>query len=264
MPSLIAHETTHILQFTQLVYGGAASKAPWEMEGGATLAGQLVGNAVLGHGGSGQNLGATQFLEGYDWYRGWAKDLSFYFGRSSSGRVVDAPEQCTWLGNEDNGNDGPCLNPGRAIYGVPAILLRFVLDWYGSEYPGGEAALMRELTGSDQTGYSNLTTVTGDSMGLLLTLFGLDLWADDRVWPGRLTSWDLYPIMALYTSVWGDLQPYTSSAPEPTGSHSVRGGSTAYLEWSPPSSHAPTSIRIRTPSGDELPDVIGMWIFRIQ
>ena len=41
---------------------------------------------------------------------------------------------------------------------------------------------MRELTGSDQAGYSNLTTVTGDSIGLLLTLFGLNLWADGRIW----------------------------------------------------------------------------------
>ena len=60
------------------------------------------------------------------------------------------------------------------------------------------------------------------------------------------------------------LQPYTSSAAEPTSSHSVRGGSTAYLEWSPPSSHAPTSLRIRTPDEDELPDEMSFWILRIQ
>ena len=73
-------------------------------------------------------------------------------------------------------------NGEGAVYGVPANLLRFILDLYGPSYSGGETALMRELTGSDQTGYSNLTTVTGDSIGLLLTLFGLNLWADGRIW----------------------------------------------------------------------------------
>ena len=69
---------------------------------------------------------------------------------------------------------------------------------------------------------------------------------------------------SLFVSPWGRLQPYTSSSAEPVGSHSVRGGSTAYLEWEPPSSHAPTSLRIRTPAGDALPSTMGMWIFRIQ
>ncbi len=73
-------------------------------------------------------------------------------------------------------------NGEGAVYGVPPNMLRFILDLYGPSYSGGETALMRELTGSDQTGYSNLTTVTGDSIGLLLTLFGLNLWADGRIW----------------------------------------------------------------------------------
>ena len=61
MPTLITHEVTHILQGTQRTFRGAANKAVWETEGGATLAEQLVGNAVLGVG-SGQNVGRTEFL----------------------------------------------------------------------------------------------------------------------------------------------------------------------------------------------------------
>ncbi len=270
IPALIAHEVTHILQNTQRYYHGAARKARWEIEGGATLAEQLVGNAVLGHGGSGQNLGRTQFIEGYNdrWYK-WAPGLRRYFGYSSSGRVEYAPEQCSWLGNEDDGNTGPCTV--REVYDVPSMLLRFILDWYGPGYTGGEAALMRDLTSSAQTGYDNLVTTTGaERIGFIQTLFGLNLYSDGRagVYQGSytkaLTSWDLTPIINLFASPWGRLQPYTSSSAEPVGGHSVRGGSTAYLEWEPPSPHAPTSLRIRAPSGGGLPDQIGMWIYRIQ
>jgi hypothetical protein len=272
MPALIAHEVTHIAQEVQYFFSDAAIKASWESEGGATLAEQLVGNAVLGHGGSGQNLGVPEFDEGYfgdGWYKDWAHDLRRYFGNSSSGKVENAPEQCSWLGKEADGNTGPCSN-GRAVYGVPATLLRFLLDYYGPYYSGGEAALMRDLTNSDYTGYDNLVTTTdASSFGYILTLFGASLYLDgrhtgihERVW---LTSWDLTPIIASWPDPnYGTLTPYTSSDAEPTTTKSVRGGSTAYLEWEPPSSHAPTSFRIRTPEGDKLPDEMGMWIFRIQ
>ena len=129
---------------------------------------------------------------------------------------------------------------------------------------------MRALWSSNQTGYENLYTTTGEtSIHYIQTLFGLNLYSDGRAgvfqgtWTTKLTYWDFTEIMSGYVSR-AQLEPYTSSAAEPTGSHSVRGGSTAYLEWSPPSSHAPTSLRFRTPDGDELPDVIGVWIFRIQ
>jgi len=264
-PTLLAHETVHILQFTQDIHYGAASHERWEMEGGAALAEQLVGNAVLGHGGSGQNLGLTELLEGYGgdrWYKRWADDLVYYLGYETSTTKVDNPEQCTWL---DTGI-GPCVN-GRSVYGPPATLLRMILDRHGPSYTGGETALMRALTSSTQSGFNNLTTTTGDSMGLLLTLFGMNLYADGRPSTGwnssSFTSWDLYPILADFGAA-GPVWPYTSSAAEPTTDLSVRAGSTAYLDWSPSSSHAPTAFRIRTQAGDDLPPEIVLWIFRIQ
>jgi hypothetical protein len=270
MPALIAHETTHILQFTQTIHGNAASKAVWELEGGATLTEWLVGNEVLGHGGAGQNVGRTEYLAGSDWYSDLHNDLARYFGYGSS-KVAGAPEECTWLEREPQ---GPCGGGDgewtRSVYGTPALLLRFILDLYGPTYPGGEAALMRALWSSAQTGYENLYTTTGEnSIHYIQTLFGLNLYSDGRAgvfqgtWTSKLTYWDFTGIMSGYVSR-AQLEPYTSSAAEPTSSHSVRGGSTAYLEWSPPSSHAPTSLRFRTPDGDELPNVIGVWIFRIQ
>ena len=269
-PRLMAHEVTHILQRTQDYLLGAASKARWELEGGATLAEQLVGNAALSHGGSGQNLGRTEFDEGYDadeeWYKNWIVDLVYYFGYGSS-RVANAPEQCTWLAKNP---PGPCGNGSRAVYGVPATLLRFILDYYGPSYSGGEAGLMRDLTSSAQTGYDNLVTTTGaSSIRHIQTLFGLNLYSDGRAGvtqgtnTSALNSWDLYPITQRFVER-ARLLPYTSADTAPTSSHSVRGGSTAYLEWEPPSSHAPTSLRLRTPAGDALPSTMGMWIFRIQ
>jgi len=269
-PRLMSHEITHILQKTQetfRVQGWTGWKAVWETEGGAVLAEQLSGNAALSHGGSGKNLGETEFLEGYyaKWYQNWTSDLRAYFGWGSDGTVAGAPEECTWL---DRKPPGPCGGGDgewtRSVYGVPGTLLRFILDEYGPSYTGGEAALMSDLTVSSEIGYNNLVTTTGaSSIGYLLTMFGATLWSDGRVW-NSLTSWDLRTIMDLWAGTNGKLQPYTSSDAEPTSSHSVRGGSTAYLEWSPPSSHAPTSLRIRTPDGDELPDEMSFWILRIQ
>ena len=266
-PTLLAHETVHILQNHQKIYNfpNSAQKTQWEQEGAANLAEQLVGNAVLSHGGSGQNLGLTEFLEGYSgnpWYKYWGDDLLYYLGTdaSFSSKVSTAPEQCTWLANDI----GPCLENGRAVYGPPASLLRMILDKYGPSYSGGEAALMKALTTSTQSGFSNLAATTGDSIGLLLTLFGMNLYTDGRVWhSSSFTSWDLYPIMAAYGTA-GPLSPYTSSADEPTGNLSVRAGSTSYLDWTPSSSHAPTSFRIRTQAGADLPDEMVLWIFRIE
>ena len=172
---------------------------------------------------------------------------------------------------------GVCEGSSRAVYGVPATLLRFILDLYGPGYGGGEAALMRDLTNSDETGYANLVTTTGaSSFALIQTLFGLNLYSDGRTGVAQsanttsaLTYFDYSAIGLGYVED-AQLQPYTSSDAEPTKMFSVRGGSTAYIEWEPPreiavlGGHAPTSIRLTTQSGGELPDVIGMWIYRIQ
>ncbi len=273
-PALLAHESTHILQITQSDLLGAASKAVWEIEGGATMAEWLVGNEIFNHGGANQNLGLTQYIEGLDWYGDLAGDAAFYFGYSSSGKVAGAPERCTWVERDP---PGVCGNSARAVYGVPATLLRFILDLYGPGYSGGEAALMRDLTSSGETGYANLVTTTGaDSFALIQTLFGLNLYSDGRTGvtqsantTSALTYFDFGGI-SLGLVEDARLQPYTSSDAEPSKTFSVRGGSTAYLEWEPPreiavlGGHAPTSIRLATQSGGEPPDVIGMWIFRIQ
>lgn len=261
-PTLVAHEITHVLQMTQMIYGSAGDKASWEMEGGATLAEQLVGYSVLGHA-SGQDLGATVYWNAYDsgWYKDWAIDLATYFGFAGDTRVAAAPEQCSWMGDEDEGNTGPCDNL-RAVYGVPATFLRFVLDRYGPAKTGGESALLKELTASSRSGLANLAAATGDSSTRLLVLFGITLWADGRIW-NSLTSWNLYEVFQSFKAT-ARLQPYASSAAEPTLSVSVRAGSNAYLEWSPASHHAATSFKARTTSGGTLPSHMVLWVLRVQ
>ena len=259
-PSLIAHEITHVSQFTRLVYDGGGAKVTWEWEGGATLTEQLVGFELFGHG-PGQDLGATEWEQGGRWYFDWAADMASYFGFSAGGHVSGAPEECSWLGRESEGNNGPCNN-GRAPYGVPSTLFRWVLDAYGSTYPGGEAALMRRMVVSPHSGLETLVDATGEEEAFLLSSFAATLWADGRLgdW---LASWDIFDVFGGFLPA-AQLQPYTSSSSAPTLEVSVRGGSSSYLEWSPPGPHLPTSLRLGTPEGGPAPAHMVLWVVRVQ
>ena len=83
--SLIAHEVTHIVQFAWQAFGGAGQKQSWELEGGATLAEQLVAYHVFGHG-SGREMGYAEFSAGLDWYLEWAVDMAEMGYAEFSGR----------------------------------------------------------------------------------------------------------------------------------------------------------------------------------
>lgn len=259
-PSLMVHEITHIIQFTKIIFDGAELKTTWELEGGATLAEQLVGFNIFGHQ-PGQDLGYDAWYAGGRWYYAWVADMAYYFGYSPSGHLEFAPEQCSWMGREAEGNTGPCEN-GRAVYGVPATLLRLVLDNWGLDYPGGEAALMRWLTGSDAKGLDNLAAGTGAAREWIHTLFAATLWVDGRYF-NSLTSWNIYDIFSRLNPS-AQLVPYTDSGTAPGLSVSVRAGSTAYLEWTPPSDHLPTSLLITTPTGTTLPSTMHLWVLRVQ
>ncbi|GMV04520.1 MAG: hypothetical protein AMXMBFR53_08000 [Gemmatimonadota bacterium] len=259
-PSLMAHEITHILQETRIIHEGAADKKTWEIEGGATLAEQLVGFRVMGHS-TGQDLGYSAWNAGGRWYEDWAYDLAVYFGYSATGHVAGAPEQCSWVGRESEGNSGPC-GRARAPYGTPSTLLRLILDRWGGTYPGGEAALMRQLTSSGSVGLDNLAAATGERKDWILSLFGMTLWGDGR-FGNFLSSWNIHDVLRGFVAA-AQLQPYTYSGAAPTLSVSVRAGSQAFLEWTPPAGHSPTSLRITTTGGSTLPSNMGMWVLRIR
>ena len=261
-PSLIAHELTHILQFTSIIYGEAALKTTWELEGGATLAEQLVGYAAQGDGPR-LNLGAEDWRAGRIWYNDWVVDMALYFGFDPEQPDIpfaNAPEQCSWIGLPP-GNNGPCENR-RAVYGVPSTLLRYVLDQYASN-AAQDSLLMREITGSPYSGLENLQHATGVDEVELLVQFAATLWADDRVgdW---LLSWNKAEIFRSLP-LEAQLRPYERTGPTPLLDVSVRAASSAYLLWTPPDLHDPTSLRIRSPADEgPLPEHMVLWVLRIQ
>ncbi len=260
-PPLLPHELTHVVQFTGMLFGNAGDKALWEMEGGATLAEKLVGHVVLGNT-SRADLGWSAVESAPEWYQDWVWDMGSYFGWSPAGKVPGAPEECTWTGTPSDGNTGPCYGATRAVYGVPAWLLQFMMDRYGEAYPGGDAAAMQRMTQSNLEGFSTLEDVAGESIELVLTRFAAALYTDGRYWDA-MASWDLFDIFGNWY-LDGQLQPYSSTLPEPALDVYVRGGSTAYLLWAPGTPFEPTTLRIRTPSDTVLPAHMAYWIWRLR
>ncbi len=270
-PELIAHEVAHLVQANAQILGNAGWKTSWEDEGGATLAEQLVAYRIFGHG-SGQELGWAAYnysAESRNWYWDWIGDMAAFFGRGDGTRRISrAPEECSWVGREREGNSGPCLGR-RQVYGVPSMVLRYAMDRWGDEYPGGERALMRRFTTSPVVGFNSLVDVSPDKEWrpeAILSDFYITLWIDLQ--PGRraygMSSWNLHDIFSQQPSNW-QLQPYTSSSPAPrlTGRR-VRAGSSLYLHWTPVGALRPTSIKVAAAGGGRLPDHISVWALRLR
>lgn len=272
-PALIAHEITHIIQRGGQIYGGAGPKSTWELEGGATLAEQLVGYRLFGHG-SGQELNwnaLSPWNERYHWYGGWL-ELAQFFGWDSrgdgTGRISGAPEECSWVGTTDQGNSGPCQLGDRAVYGVPSMVLRYAMDRWGGDYPGGERALMRRLTQSPTRGFASLVDVSPERSWrpeYILADFYITLWLDLQGWTTYgMTTWDLQDIFGRLPES-RQLRPYTSSSPTPrlTGRR-VRAGSSLYFHWTPTDALSPTSIKVTSLGGGQLPNHISVWALRVR
>lgn len=266
-PSLLTHEITHLVQANAVVFEGA-DFAAWKLEGGATLSEQLVAYRLFGHG-SGQNLGNVAFQQGFDWYSEWVAGLARFFGWDSddptnSRRVANAPEECSWMGRPEDGNDGPCRNAFRAVYDVPSLLFRYAMDRFGGGYPGGERALMRHLTRSTSRGLASLADVSDWTPEQILADFYLALWLDlNGADAYGMTSWDLADIWHRFPeSLW--LRPWTSNSAAFQGNWNIRGGSTFYLRWTPRGFRGPTSLKVVTPGGAPVPDHISVWALRVR
>ena len=138
--SLISHEIVHIIQFGAAKFHGAGDKTSWELEGGATLSEQLVAYNLFGDA-PGREMGRSAAEKGAGWYGETLEDMASFLGlKIGGGRVGSAPEQCTWIGSDKEGNDGPCGGKDRAVYGMPAMVFRYALDQWG-----GEQATMKGL-----------------------------------------------------------------------------------------------------------------------
>ena len=254
-PSLLTHEVTHLVQAAASVFGDA-SLEPWELEGGAVMAQELVGHRLFGHA-SGQDLGYAEWnaAEG----RGWYDRLWGVFSLFSGGR--GAPEECSWLTFKNrDGNDGPCH--GSVTYGVSWFVLRFAMDRWGGQYPGGERALLRRLTQSPRRGFASLVDVSPDwSIERILGEFYATLWlegAAGRAQPG-MTSWDIHDVVSRLDDSWW-LRPYSSSAAGPSVSARIRAGSSMFFHWTPDGPLPPTSFRVEP--ADDGP--VFIWAIRVR
>ena len=261
---LLAHEIVHLVQNNYEIFGEAGRDFVfWEAEGSATLAEQLVGYRFFGHG-SGQDLGWEEWLESEQEliYETWFFDMVGFFGRDGETKIAGAPEQCSWVGKSDAGNTGPCVF--RPVYGVPAMVLRYAMDRWGDEYPGGEQALMRRFIQSPppHEGFASLVDVSPSSSWSIeqiladfyITL-GLEVLKD--VVTDGMASWDLYDIFDGLSPNWL-LQPYTSSSASPEIEASIRAGSSLYFDWTPDGSRSPTSIKVTLPGGIPVPGHISV------
>ncbi|MCZ0936604.1 MAG: Ig-like domain-containing protein [Gemmatimonadetes bacterium] len=270
-PSLLAHEIAHIVQANAQVFGGARLTR-WELEGGATLSEELVAYRLFGHG-SGMNLGYAEYVAGSTWYHWWLRDLLRFFGYNSdagpAGRVEGAPEECSWMGRPEDGNDGPCKGSFRAVYGVPSVVLRYAMDRWGGEYSGGESALMRWLTQSPSLGLAALEEVSSWRRERILADFYMGLWLDGRPGPDGgswnwFSTWNIHGIIGGLRNVQFRPQPWVSSAARFEGRWNVRAGSTFYLQWTPIGSRGPTSLRVTLPNGAPVPGHVSVWALRIR
>jgi len=238
----LTHEVAHLVQHAAWVFGEGPRKQAWELEGGAVLSEQLVGQRLFGHS-SGQNLGYPGYRAGQGWY-GWLGSLFDFF---SGGR--GAPEECTWLTYPGrDGNDGPCESDLN--YQVGSLVLRFAMDRWAGQYPGGEKALVKRLTQSPLIGFANLVDASpGWSIERFLGEFYATLWLEGTAGQhAGMTYWDLHDIVSRFDDVlW--LKPYSSTEASPSVSGRVRAGSTLYFHWTPAGPLRPTSFKAE-PAGE--------------
>lgn len=272
LPRVLAHEVTHLVQYTAFVHGAAGEKTSWELEGGAELAEQLVGFGMFRHE-SGQNLGYDAFVAGREWYADWLRDLLRFFGwdpsATSSTPVDGAPAECGWLGGVENEAVGPCV--GGAMYGVASLLLRYSMDRWGAEYPGGEQGLLRRFTQSPYSGFRSLEDVSNWRIEQLLADFYIGLWMDGRTLSNGeildsfgFTTWDIHGIIGNLLTLPFRPRIDVSSTANFSRSWNVRAGSTAYVHWTPGGRRAATSLKVTSSSGGPIPDPVSVWALRIR
>jgi hypothetical protein len=268
-PFLIAHEFTHIIQFARRIPAGAAFTR-WLLEGQATFAEEVNGFAFTGRA-PGQNYGfAVAFntppSTPIDWHVSAFIDLAVYYGfETQITRKAEAPHECTWIGSQSEGNNGPCLS-GREVYGVPWSLYRWAADHFGPAFPGGERGLHKAVIGNTLGGYANLASTVGVSIDTLLAQWAAALYVDDRV-PGataRLTlaSWNLVNIESGLVAT-ARLQPTEVGFAGFDMARNVRAGSSAYFRISGAARPA-TAVRARSSSDTALPGSMNVWIVRLQ
>lgn len=273
-PVIISHEFTHVIQIGRRLEFTAPNvviQSTWELEGQATFAEEVNGFAATGLG-PGRNLGLDVVfnepaLSPSNWFLDPFVDLFVYYGLGTSpnDKSPNAPELCSWLGTESEGNTGPCLGD-YPVYGASWSFLRWLSDQFGPTFPGGEKGLHQKLVDNSFSGFATISDVVGVPIDVLLAQWAAALYTDDRA-PGldprlTFTSWNLAGIET------GVIQPARLVPRDRTfGTFSdwvsVRGGSTAYFLVHSNGRPA-TGIRARDQSDGTLPSGMRMWVVRLR
>ncbi len=279
MPSLIAHEFTHVIQLSRrLVILGGTGLTSWEAEGQATFAEEVVGHAILGNT-TGQNYDgtvATAANAGAVWYQFIFTRLARYFGwdpTNTNVRLPDAPELCTLYGSLTLNNSTAC-SPFW-FYGTVWSFMRYLSDRFTS-YAGtdmsGEIGLHRDWVSKSPTlnGVANVEALLGVEIDSLFARWAAMLYVDDRAAAIdsviSMTSWDLL-------DVFNTLGSYFSPAPAQRGfanftdaALAVRGGSTRYTRVSAAGARPALAIRVQAAGGGDLGTSLNpqIWIVRTQ
>jgi hypothetical protein len=273
-PVTIAHELAHVIQIGRRLEFTAPNfviQAIWELEGQATFAEEVNGFTATGFA-PGQNLGLPVILNEpqtapHDWFIAAFADLFVYYGYDGSrtNKRANAPEQCSWLGLQQQGNDGPCLDD-FPVYGASWSLLRWLSDQFGSSFPGGEKGLHQKLIDNRFSGFATISNVIGAPIDVLLSQWAAALYTDDRVsgLDAKLTlpSWNLATIESGVVTP-ARLVPRDRSFGAFSDEVSVRGGSTAYFLVSG-SGRSATGIRARDLSDGNLPSTMRLWVVRLR
>jgi len=279
-PVLLAHELVHIIQFTVRLQRQAQFQTIWELEGQATFA-EFVNGFVASNRQFGQNYGFTVAFNRdadmvpADWFIGAFIDLVLFYGFNANcdpnvpGNcdipLSGAPDQCSWLDTQTNGNNGPCF-PGREVYGVPAFLFNWLSDQFGPGLPGGRQEVQRRLVDSSVRGFANIQAAVGESMETLLPQWAASFFVDDRVAGANARliqpSWNLLNVESRLRES-AQLNPRERGFTTFSDVTQVRGGSTAYWRLSGAGRPA-TSVRARGSNESILPSIMRVWVVRLQ
>ena len=151
------------------------------------------------------------------------------------------------------------------------MVMRYAMDRWGNDYPGGEQALVRRLTQAPHRGYSSLEDVSSWRIEQVLADFYIGLWMDGRPLSSggtfdsyAFTSWNLFDVIHGLRNVQFRPRIGISSKLHFRYGWNVRAGSSFYLRWTPGGPRGPTSLRVKLPNGAPVPGHMSVWALRIR
>lgn len=264
LPNSLAHDFTHVIQNRAVIADGPSARpAAWVEEGQATLGEEVFTHAVSARS-PGQNYGSSVIFSTDQPYS-MVAGLAYYYGfdSSSTPKITNAPEQCSWLLPLPGGTPpGPC--DASAAFSGSWAFLRWLTDHF-ADAVGGEGAFHQALIDARGSGFERVATLAGLPIETLLARFGASLYVDDRISLADalldFPSWDLFDLDETIVEQ-AQLVPRSVAHEDFSQDVSVRGGSTAYFRISGPGRPA-TAIEFTGAAGGALSPDVRVWAVRL-